>query len=65
MRLILLMMTTGAMSCTTVSDAAFCGPDFTGVIADLADALPALPAEYDDVGRKGTTVIVAHDAGCS
>ena len=63
MRLILLMMTTGAMSCAPVSDAAFCGPAFTGAIERLADALPD-PATPDGVGIAGTAVILAHDAGC-
>lgn len=64
MRLILLTMTIGAASCTSVSDAAFCGPDFTGAIERLADALPD-PATPDSVGRAGTSVVLAHDAGCS
>lgn len=63
MRLILLMTTIGVVSCTSVSDAAFCGPDYTGAIERLADALPN-PATPDDVGRAGTAVILAHDAGC-
>ena len=64
MRLILLTMTIGAASCMSVSDAAFCGPDFTGAIERLADALPD-PATPEDIGRAGTAVVLAHDAGCS
>ena len=64
MRLILLTMTIGVAGCTSVSDAAFCGPDFTGAIERLADALPN-PDTPDNVGRAGTSVVLAHDAGCS
>lgn len=64
MRLILLMMTIGAASCTNVSDAAFCGPAYTGAIQRLADALPN-PDTPDDVGRAGTAVVLGHDAGCN
>jgi len=46
-----------------VSDAAFCGPDFTGAIDRLAMALPD-PMTPDAVGRAGTAVVLAHDAGC-
>lgn len=54
----------GATACTSVSDAAFCGESFTGAIDRLADALPD-PLTPDSVGRAGTAVVLAHDAGCS
>lgn len=54
----------GVTSCVGVSDAAFCGPDFTGAIDRLADALPH-PDTPDEVGRAGTAVVVGHDAGCA
>ena len=56
-------MLTGATSCATDSDAAFCGPDFSGAIERLADALPD-PNTPDEVGRAGTSLILAYDAGC-
>jgi hypothetical protein len=54
----------GVASCLGVSDAAFCGPDFTGAIDRLARALPH-PDTPDEVGRAGTAVVVGHDAGCA
>ena len=55
---------TGLSGCVSgTSDAAFCGPAFTGAIERLADALPD-PATPDGVGIAGTAVILAHDAGC-
>ena len=54
----------GVTSCALgTSDAAFCGPDFTGAIERLADALPN-PLTPDDVGKAGTAVVRGHDAGC-
>jgi len=65
MRLMMLMIALiGASACTPVNDAAFCGPDFTGAIGRLADALPD-PMTPDAVGRAGTAVVLAHDAGCA
>lgn len=64
MRLMMLMTAlTGASACMHVSDAAFCGPDFTEAIDRLATALPD-PMTPDAVGRAGTAVVLAHDAGC-
>lgn len=54
----------GVTSCLGVTDAAFCGPDFTAAIERLADALPH-PDTPDEVGRAGTAVVVGHDAGCA
>lgn len=55
----------GATSCAIgTSDAAFCGPDFTGAIERLATALPD-PATPDSVGQAGTAVVRGHDAGCA
>ena len=55
----------GVTSCSLgTSDAAFCGPDFTGAIERLANALPN-PATPDEVGRAGTAVVRGHDAGCA
>ena len=55
----------GAQGCASVgSDAAFCGPGFTGAIERLADALPD-PMTPDAVGQAGTAVVLAHDAGCA
>lgn len=54
----------GVSACAPVSDAAFCGPDFTGAIDDLAEALPH-PQTPDVVGMAGTRVVLAHDAGCA
>ena len=53
----------GVTSCLGVSDAAFCGPDFTGAIERLAVALPN-PLTPDNVGIAGAAVIAGHDAGC-
>jgi hypothetical protein len=53
----------GVTSCLGVSDAAFCGPDFTGAIERLAVELPN-PDTPESVGQAGTAVIVGHDAGC-
>jgi hypothetical protein len=65
MRLMMLMIALiGASACTPVSDAAFCGPDFTWAIGRLADALPD-PMTPDAVGQAGTAVVLAHDAGCA
>ena len=64
MRLILMTILIGATACTSASDAAFCGPDFTGAIERLADALPN-PDTPDSVGRAGTAVVFGHDAGCN
>ena len=68
MRLTALITTTmvlGVAGCKTdVSDAAFCGPDFTQAIQRLATALP--DAETPNaVGQAGTAVVLAHDAGCA
>lgn len=54
----------GVTSCLGVSDAAFCGPDYTAAIDRLAVALPN-PDTPDEVGRAGTAVVVGHDAGCA
>lgn len=54
----------GVTGCWGGIDAAFCGPDFTGAIERLADALPN-PQTPDDVGRAGTAVVLGHDAGCA
>ena len=61
---ILMLPLLGVTSCLGVSDAAFCGPDFTAAIDRLADALPH-PDTPDEVGRAGTAVVVGHDAGCA
>ena len=61
--MIMTMVMVGAVSCAPVSDAAFCGPAYSGAIERLADALPN-PATPDGVGIAGTAVILAHDAGC-
>lgn len=58
-----ILMMIGASGCLSASDAAFCGPDFTGAIQRLADVLPD-PATPDDVGQAATAVVLAHDAGC-
>lgn len=65
MRLILPMIAlTGVSACNVAgSDAAFCGPDFTGAVQELAEALPH-PDTPDSVGRAGTAVVRGHDAGC-
>jgi hypothetical protein len=54
----------GVTSCLGVSDAAFCGPDFTGAIERLAIELPD-PMTPEGVGRAGTAVVLGHDAGCA
>lgn len=60
-----MMMALGVTGCVAeVSDAAFCGPDFTQAIQRLADALPNAETP-DTVGQAGTVVVLAHDAGCS
>ena len=59
----MLATVTGATACASVSDAAFCGPTFTGAIDALATQL-ADPATPDSVGRAGTAVVIGHDAGC-
>jgi hypothetical protein len=62
---ILMLPLLGVNSCMNgTSDTAFCGPDFTGAIERLADALPN-PQTPDDVGRAGTAVVRGHDAGCA
>ncbi|KEJ97441.1 hypothetical protein SAMN05444149_101880 [Pseudosulfitobacter pseudonitzschiae] len=54
----------GVTSCAIgTSDAAFCGPEYTGAIERLAEALPD-PLTPDAVGRAGTAVVRGHDAGC-
>ena len=65
MRSMTLITLLGVTGCASVgSDAAFCGPDFTGAIDMLAEALPH-PNTPDEVGRAGVAVIAGHDAGCS
>ena len=54
----------GVTACLNVTDAAFCGPDYTGAIDRLATALPD-PNTPDAVGRAGTAVVLGHDAGCA
>ncbi|UOA14544.1 hypothetical protein [Sulfitobacter dubius] len=62
---ILMLPLIGVSSCAIgTSDAAFCGPDFTGVIERLADALPD-PQTPDAVGKAGAAVVLGHDAGCA
>ena len=56
-------MLIGATGCATVSDAAFCGPTFSGAIEALATQL-ADPATPDELGKAGTAVVLGHDAGC-
>ena len=63
LRISTLAMLIGATGCATVSDAAFCGPSFTGAIDALAEQLAA-PGTPDNVGRAGTAVVLGHDAGC-
>jgi hypothetical protein len=59
----MLATVTGATGCATASDAAFCGPTFTGAINALAEQL-ADPATPDELGKAGTAVVLGHDAGC-
>jgi hypothetical protein len=54
----------GVASCFSATDAAFCGPDFTGAIDRLATELPD-PMTPEGVGRAGTAVVLGHDAGCA
>lgn len=54
----------GVTTCGAVSDAAFCGPDYTEAIERLAVELDH-PATRDPLGRAGTAVVTGHDAGCS
>ena len=61
---ILMLPILGATSCLGVTDAAFCGPDYTGAIDRLAKALPH-PDTPEEVGRTGTAVVLGHDAGCA
>ena len=62
----MLMLTAmiGAVSCATVNDVAFCGPEFTGAINRLAVELDH-PSTRDALGKAGTAVVKATDAGCT
>ena len=63
--MVLLMTTTGLSGCTNgINNAAFCGPAFTGAIDRLAADLDH-PTTRDELGKSGTAVVLAHDAGCS
>ena len=62
--MVLLTMTIGLSACTDgKNDAAFCGPAFTGAIDRLALDLDH-PTTRDELGKSGTAVVLAHDAGC-
>ncbi|WP_161487236.1 MULTISPECIES: hypothetical protein [unclassified Sulfitobacter] len=61
---IAMLILLGATGCVRGSDAAFCGPDFTGAVDRLAEALPH-PDTPDSVGQAGTAVVLGHDAGCA
>ena len=61
----MILMAIGVTGCAAeINDAAFCGPDFSGAIARLAEVLPD-PNTPNKVGRAGTSLILAHDAGCA
>ena len=61
---IAMLILTGVSACAVRgSDAAFCGPDYTGAIDRLAKELDH-PSTRDPLGQAGTAVVVGHDAGC-
>lgn len=60
-----LLLTIGVTSCgMATSDAAFCGPSFSGAIDQLENVLPN-PQTPDEVGVAATVVILKHEAGCT
>lgn len=62
--MLMLTVMIGVVSCATANDAAFCGPEFTGAINRLAVELDH-PSTRDALGRAGTAVVKATDAGCT
>lgn len=55
----------GVSACSATSDAAFCAPDYTSVIASLRAGLEAHPETPDAVGEPATSAVLGHEAGCT
>lgn len=65
MRSIIALALTGLAGCAGVSDAAFCGPDYTRAVQKLRAGLEQHPETPDAVGEPGTDVVLGHEAGCA
>lgn len=65
MRSILVLILLGVSACTApLSDAAFCGSDYTTNIAALRAGLEQNPQTPDAVGEPAVNVVLGHEAGC-
>ena len=64
MRSILVLTLVGLSACSATSDAAFCGTDYTAVIAELRAGLEGHPETPDAVGEPATDAVLGHEAGC-
>lgn len=65
MPLVLVLSCLGLSGCGATSDAAFCGEDYTTVIAELRGGLEAHPETPDAVGEPATDAVLGHEAGCA